>query len=81
MNQRDALAGGAPDLEALVWTAAECAGEWVIVNKGGGEGGGDDLEWVAGVDVSTKVTESEVEVGIGVEVRKREGMIVEEGRA
>lgn len=83
------MTGGAPNLEALVlvFAEAERAGEWVIVNQSFREGGRDNEEWIAGggsvggVDVSAKVAEGEMEVAVGVKVREREGMVVEEGMA
>lgn len=84
-NEGDALTGGAPDFEAavLVLTAAKGGGEWVVVHKGLGEGGREEWEGVAGggAKVNAKVAEGELKVGIGVEVREREDMVVEEGRA
>ena len=59
---------------------AESGGERVVVDESGGECGGDDLERVfigggAGVEVGAEVTEGDVEVGVGVEMGKREGVV------
>lgn len=59
---------------------AESGGERVVVDESGGECGGDDLERVfigggGGVEVGAEVTEGDVEVGVGVEMGKREGVV------
>ena len=65
---------------------AESGGERVVVDESGGECGGEcggnDLERVVsggdssgGVKVGAEVTEGDVEVGVGVEMGKREGVV------
>ena len=60
---------------------AESGGERVVVDESGGECVGDDLERVfiggggGGVEVGAEVTEGDVEVGVGVEMGKREGVV------
>lgn len=60
---------------------AESGGERVVVDESGGECGGNDLERVVngggggGVKVGAEVTEGDVEVGVGVDMGKREGVV------
>ena len=61
----------------------ESGGERVVVDESGGECGGNDLERVVSsggdssgsVKVGAEVTEGDVEVGVGVEMGKREGVV------
>lgn len=56
----------------------------VVGDESGGEGGGENFIWVqllcCVVDVDTEVTESEIEVAVGVKVGERKDMIFGERR-
>lgn len=83
MDQRDSVVGSTEQLEAVV-EAAESAGEGVVMEEGGGESGGDDVEGrlgEVGGNIGTKVAEIDTEIGICVEMRKSEDMVVGEGGA
>jgi hypothetical protein len=78
--ERDALAFGAEELEAVVVSAAEGGGERVVVDKRGGECGGDDAPGigggVGGGDVSTDISEGDAEVWVVVEVGELEDVVL-----
>lgn len=86
-DQRNALTVSAEQLEAVVLTT-ESSGEGVVVEEGGGEGGGYDVGGIGGRglggvggDIGPEVAETDTEVRICVEMRKREDMVVGEGGA
>ena len=72
-------------LEAVILTA-ESSSEWVVMEEGGGEGSSNDVDGIGGRrlvgvggDIGPKVAETDTEIGIYVEMRKREDMAVSEG--
>lgn len=74
-------------LETVAVTT-KSSGEGIVMEKGGGEGGGNDVEGIGGRrlggvggDIGPKVSEIDTEIGICVERRKREDMVVSEGGA
>lgn len=82
--------GGVDERDGQVFNTAkevvlpESGGERVVVDESGGECGGNDLKGVVndgggggggGVEVGAEVTEGDVEVGVGVEMGKREGVV------
>lgn len=86
-DERDALAVSTEELETVV-LRAESSGEGVVMEEGGGEGSGNNVEGigggrlgVVGGDIGPKVAETDTEIGIRVERRKRKDMVVGEGGA
>ena len=72
-------------LETVAVTT-KSSGEGIVMEKGGGEGSGNDVEGIrgrrlggVGGNIGPKVTKIDTEIGICVERRKKEDMVVSEG--
>lgn len=67
IDKRETLAHLAKQRETLVANVAKGGSKRVVMNQGGGESGGDDVEGVVisgFADVYTEVTEGDTEVGV-----------------
>lgn len=86
-NKGDCFPCGAKQLETVVASAPERAGERVVINECVGECGRNDAEGVGGVvarggaGVGPDVAEADVEIAVGVEMGEGEDVVVFEGWA